>query len=58
MGYQVDKYISTPLTNEVIESLQVGDYVYITGLIYAARDAAHKRIFEAILEGKRSFGFK
>ncbi|HHU74127.1 MAG TPA: Fe-S-containing hydro-lyase [Clostridiales bacterium] len=48
----MDKYISTPLTNEVIESLQVGDYVYITGLIYAARDAAHKRIFEAILEGK------
>lgn len=48
----MDKYISTPLTTEKVESLCAGDYVYITGIIYSARDAAHKRMYESMLEGK------
>lgn len=43
-----EKYINTPITEEDIESLETGDMVYITGTIYTARDAAHKRLYEAI----------
>lgn len=48
----VDKYINTPLTEEVTKTLHAGDYVYITGSIYTARDAAHKRMYESILSGE------
>ena len=44
--------IQTPLTKEKIESLKSGDYVYITGTIYTARDAAHKRMSEALANGE------
>ena len=44
----MDKYIQAPLSKADIESLQAGDYVYITGTIFVARDAAHKRMFEAV----------
>lgn len=49
----MDKYIKTPLTNDKVENLQAGDYVYITGIIYTARDAAHKRMYETMKEGNR-----
>ena len=39
----MDKYIETPLTKEKVSQLQAGDYVYITGTVYTARDAAHKK---------------
>ena len=48
----MEKYIKTPLTEDITKSLKAGDYVYITGVIYSARDAAHKRIYESVLEGK------
>ncbi len=44
--------LQTPLTKEKIESLKSGDYVYITGTIYTARDAAHKRMSEALADGE------
>lgn len=44
--------IQTPLTEEVIHSLRVGDAVEITGPIFAARDAAHKRMLEALSRGE------
>lgn len=44
----MDKYITTPLTKEKVSELVAGDFVYITGTIYTARDAAHKRMYEAI----------
>ncbi len=47
----MDKYIHTPLTEEKARSLKAGDYVYITGTIYTARDAAHKRMQEALDTG-------
>ncbi len=47
----MDKYINTPITEEVTKELKSGDYVYITGTIYVARDAAHKRMIEALDRG-------
>jgi len=44
--------ITTPLTNDVIKSLKAGDSVLLTGYVYTARDAAHKRLVELIKEGK------
>ena len=48
----MDRYIETPLTKEKVKELQVGDYVYITGTVYTARDAAHKRMTEELAQGK------
>lgn len=44
----MDKYIKAPITDEDAKSLKAGDYVYITGTIYTARDAAHLRMYEAL----------
>ena len=53
MGAQnMDKHITTPITGEVTNDLKSGDYVYITGTIYVARDAAHKRMIEALERGE------
>ncbi len=49
----MDKHISVPLTDEEAASLCAGDYVYLTGTIYTARDAAHKRMYEALDRGER-----
>ena len=46
------KKINTPLTEEAIESLKTGDEVLLTGVIYTARDAAHRRIVESIDKGE------
>jgi len=46
------KKISTPLNNEMITRLKAGDSVLITGFIFTARDAAHKRLVELIEQGK------
>ena len=48
----MDKHINAPITSEEARKLHAGDYVYITGTIYTARDAAHKRMKEAIDQGK------
>lgn len=48
----MEKHIHTPLTPEAAKSLQAGDYVYLTGTIYTARDAAHKRMQEALDKGE------
>ena len=48
----MNKYITVPLSDEDASSLRAGDYVYLTGTIYTARDAAHKRMYEALAEGK------
>ena len=49
----MDKHITTPITGEVTKNLKSGDYVYITGTIYVARDAAHKRLYELIQKGEK-----
>jgi len=44
----MDKYINAPVKSEQLLELRSGDMVYITGTIYTARDAAHKRMYEAL----------
>ena len=46
------KIINLPLTDKVIAELKTGENVFLNGVIYAARDAAHKRIVEALENGK------
>ena len=46
------KRLTPPLTDKVLENLRVGDKVLITGKIYTARDAAHKRFIEALERGE------
>lgn len=48
----MDKKINLPITEEKALSLKTGDYVYLTGTMYVARDAAHKRMMEVLDEGK------
>ena len=43
--------ITTPLTAETAKKLKAGDFVLITGTIYSARDAAHKKMIEALDRG-------
>ena len=49
----MDKYIIVPLDDSTAASLEAGDYVYLTGIIYTARDAAHKRMYEALEKGEK-----
>ena len=49
----MDKRISVPFTKNEVVTLHAGDYVYLTGIIYSARDAAHKRMYDTMLEGKK-----
>lgn len=44
--------IKTPLSKEILKSLRAGDSVNISGIIYTARDAAHKRMCEALSRGE------
>jgi fumarate hydratase subunit beta len=44
--------LKTPLTDEDVEKLRIGDSVRLTGVIYTARDAAHKRMIEALDRGE------
>ena len=39
----MDKHITVPMKKETVATLKAGDYVYLTGTVYTARDAAHKR---------------
>ncbi|MBQ8118812.1 MAG: Fe-S-containing hydro-lyase [Lachnospiraceae bacterium] len=49
----MDKYITAPFSAEDVADLRAGDYVYLTGTIYTARDAAHKRMYEALQRGEK-----
>ena len=48
----MDQHITAPISKEEAQSLKAGDYVYITGTIYTARDAAHKRMDETLPRGE------
>ncbi len=48
----MDKKINLPITEEISESLHIGDFCYLTGDMYVARDAAHKRLMELIEKGE------
>ena len=44
------RVINVPFKREQVRELKSGDYVYLTGILYSARDAAHKRIFDSIIQ--------
>lgn len=44
--------MNVPISKEDAKSLKAGDYVYLTGTIYSARDAAHKRMSESLAKGE------
>lgn len=49
----MDKYITAPISKQDVETLKAGDYVYITGTVYTARDAAHERMYQALQKGEK-----
>lgn len=49
----MQKYINLPLTKDIVSTLKAGDRVYLTGEIYTARDAAHKRLCKSIENGEK-----
>ena len=49
----MNKHSTVPLTEEAAASLHVGDYIYLTGTVYTARDAAHKRMCEALEKNEK-----
>lgn len=48
----MDRYLKAPLDKEEVKTLHAGDYVYITGTIYTARDAAHLRMSQTLDRGE------
>jgi fumarate hydratase subunit beta len=52
MSEAIIKYIKAPLSAETVKDLRAGDVVRISGYIYTARDAAHKRLTEALARGE------
>jgi len=44
--------LTTPLKNEDVERLKIGDAVLLNGVVYTGRDAAHKRLFELLKKGE------
>lgn len=48
----MEHHINAPISEETAKKLKAGDYIYITGTIYTARDAAHKRMQEALDRGE------
>jgi len=50
-------YLTTPLSDEDVENLKAGDIVYLSGVIFTARDAAHKRLVD-LIENKEELPFQ
>lgn len=48
-----DIRLTTPLSDEILQTLKIGDKVLISGIIYSARDAAHKRMVELLDRGEQ-----
>ena len=48
----MERHINVPFDADIVKELKAGDYVYLTGTIYTARDAAHKRMYETLQNGE------
>ena len=48
----MERYLTAPVDKDSVLQLRAGDYVYLTGTIYTARDAAHKRMYESLQKGE------
>ena len=49
---RMEYHLQAPLKPADAKLLRAGDYVYLSGVIYSARDAAHKRLCEALAAGQ------
>lgn len=49
----MEQHIHTPMTEAVTKGLKAGDYIYLSGTVYTARDAAHQRMSEALDRGEK-----
>lgn len=49
----MEQHIHTPIMEAVTKGLKVGDYIYLSGTVYTARDAAHQRMSEALDRGEK-----
>lgn len=47
----MEKHLTIPMSDDEIKDLRSGDMLYLSGTIYTARDAAHKRMFDTLQEG-------
>jgi fumarate hydratase subunit beta len=47
-----EKHLTTPLSDADLADLKIGDLVYLSGVLYTGRDAAHKRLVDLLKEGK------
>lgn len=47
------KHLTPPLTDEIVTDLKAGDKILITGVIYSARDSAHKRLVDMMAKGEK-----
>ena len=47
----MERHLKVPAGEKELKELKSGDYVYLTGTIYTTRDAAHKRMFDSLMEG-------
>ncbi len=50
----MEVHLTTPLKTEDLEKLKIGDQVFITGIVYTGRDAAHKRLVELLQKGEKT----
>ena len=48
------RIINVPFSREQVSELKSGDYVYLTGTLYSARDAAHKRLYESVVNWEKN----
>ena len=52
MRVGMETNLKVPASREELRELRAGDYVYLTGTIYTARDAAHQRLYESLTRGE------
>ena len=50
--YDMERHLNVPFSKDDIKDFEIGDVVYLSGVIYSARDAAHKRMIEAYENGE------
>lgn len=48
----MNRYLTVPMKDEELQELRAGDFVFLTGTIYTARDAAHKRMYDSLMAGE------
>jgi len=53
MNFKKAKRIKTPLSKDLVKNFRIGDWILLSGIVYTARDQAHKRLLEMIEKGEK-----